>query len=176
MEIPERRGGPIAWFVHNHVAANLAMVFAESQQRVLVIDACPGRASLTRTFGIEPDEAGLYEQLQAWLDGSNQPWEVVRVAETLAVVPASAARQPALPLLSSEAFTRFINDMTQLYDTLIIDTQAMQSASDAVVLQQRVDGYVVVAGRNRSTTHGVRQLASRLNPQQLLGVVLNNRG
>ena len=140
------------------VAANLAMVLAESQKRVLVVDACPGGAALTRIFGIEPDGVGLCEQLQGWLDGGAEPWEVVQIAETLTVMPASSVQQPALPLLSSEAFSRLVNDMGQLFDALVIDTEALATSSDAVVLQRKVDGYVVVASRKRSTTRSLKEI------------------
>ncbi|MCC6748685.1 MAG: hypothetical protein IT371_13575 [Deltaproteobacteria bacterium] len=155
------------------VAANLAMVLAESQRRVLVIDACPGPASLTRTFGLEPTGAGLCEQLQRWLDGGSEPWEVVQVAETLTVLPATSVPRPALPLLSSEAFSRLVADMSQLYDALVLDTEGLERASDAVVLQKKVDGYVMVAARNRSTTRGLKEIYTRLDPKRILGVVFN---
>jgi Mrp family chromosome partitioning ATPase/uncharacterized protein involved in exopolysaccharide biosynthesis len=158
------------------VAANLAMVLAESQKRVLAIDACPGSAALTRTFGIEPDGVGIYEQLQRWLDGKGSPWEVVQIAETLTILPSSSSEKPALPLLSSEAFTRLVNDMLQIFDALIVDTSALSVASDAVVLQKRVDGYLVVAGRGRTRTRGIQQIASRLDPSRILGTVFNERG
>jgi Mrp family chromosome partitioning ATPase/uncharacterized protein involved in exopolysaccharide biosynthesis len=158
------------------VAANLAMVLAESQKRVLAIDACAGGAALTRTFGIEPDGEGIYEQLQRWLDGKGSPWEVVQIAETLTILPSSISPKPALPLLSSEAFSRLVGDMVQIFDALIVDTAALSVASDAVVLQKRVDGYLVVAARGRTRTRSLQQIGSRLDPKRILGTVFNERG
>jgi Mrp family chromosome partitioning ATPase len=155
------------------VAANLAMVLAESQRRVLAIDACPGAAALTRLFGIEPDGVGLCEQLLRRLDGDSSPWEVVQIAETLTIMPGSATAQPALPLLASEAFAQLVRDMLRLFDAVVVDTEALQLASDAVVLQRKVDGYVMVAGRHRSTTRGLRELTSRVERPRILGVVFN---
>lgn len=157
------------------VAANLAMVLAESQKRVLAIDACAGGAALTRTFGIEPDGAGIFEQLQRWLDGKGAPWEVVQIAETLTILPSSTSEKPALPLLSSEAFSRLVSDMLQIFDALIVDTAALASSSDAVVLQKRVDGYLVVAARGRTRTRSLQAIASRLDPKRILGTVFNAR-
>jgi Mrp family chromosome partitioning ATPase/uncharacterized protein involved in exopolysaccharide biosynthesis len=158
------------------VAANLAMVLAESQRRVLVIDACPGAAALTRVFGIEPEGMGLCEQLLRRLDGDSSPWEVVQIAETLTILPGSATEQPALPLLSSEAFSRLVRDMSQLFDALVIDTEALEVSSDAVVLQRKVDGYVIVASRGRSTTRSLHEIASRIELKRILGVVFNEHG
>jgi protein-tyrosine kinase len=158
------------------VAANLAMVLAESQRRVLVIDGCPGAAALTRVFGIEPEGMGLCEQLLRRLDGDSSPWEVVQIAETLTILPGSATEQPALPLLSSEAFSRLVHDMSQLFDALVIDTEALEASSDAVVLQRKVDGYVIVASRGRSTTRSLREIATRIELKRILGVVFNEHG
>jgi Mrp family chromosome partitioning ATPase/uncharacterized protein involved in exopolysaccharide biosynthesis len=158
------------------VAANLAMVLAESQKRVLAVDACPGGAALTRIFGIEPEGKGLCEQLQAWLDGkrgSTSPWELDQIAETLTICTSSSVLRPALPLLASEAFTRFVGDMVQLFDAVVIDTQALAVASDAVVLQRLVEGYVMVVARGQSTTRSLRAITTRIDPARILGFVFN---
>jgi Mrp family chromosome partitioning ATPase/uncharacterized protein involved in exopolysaccharide biosynthesis len=159
------------------VAANLIMVLAESQKRVLAIDACPGNASLTRIFGIEPDENGLCDQLQRWLDlqrGSTaEPWQLVQVAETLTICTSSAVMRPALPLLASEAFTRFVSDLSHFFDVIVIDTEGLEKTSDAVVLQRLVDGYVMVVGRGRSTARSLQSICSRIDPRRILGFVYN---
>jgi Mrp family chromosome partitioning ATPase len=159
------------------VAANHVMVLAESQKRVLAVDACPGKASLTRIFGIEPTGAGLCEQLQRWLDAKHGsaagPGELVQIAETLTICTSSAVPRPALPLLASEAFTRFASDMSHFFDAIVIDTEPLQSASDAVVLQRLVDGYVMVLARHQSTTRGLQNVCSRIEPERILGFVFN---
>ncbi len=160
------------------IAANLIMVLAESQKRVLAVDACPGKASLTRIFGIEPDQAGLCGQLQRWLDGkrgSAAPWELDQIAETLTICPAEATPRPALPLLASEAFTRFVADMGSFFDVIVIDTEALSAASDAVVLQRLVDGYLMVVSRGRSTTRSLQSITTRIDPARILGFVFNER-
>jgi Mrp family chromosome partitioning ATPase len=63
--------------------------------------------------------------------------------------------------------------MLRLFDAVVVDTEALQLASDAVVLQRKVDGYVMVAGRHRSTTRGLRELTSRVERPRILGVVFN---
>ena len=153
------------------MAANLAMVLAEAQKRVLAVDACPGRASLTRIFGIEPEGRGLCEQLQSWLDakGSAAPWELTQIAETITICTASSVARPALPLLASEAFA----DMSCFFDAIVIDSEALAVASDAVVLQRLVDGYVMVVAREQSTTRGLQNISSRLDPARILGFVFN---
>ncbi len=157
------------------VAANLAMAMAESQRRVLCIDACSGGAVMTRALGLEPDGVDLCQQLQRWLDGSSDPWEVVQIADTLSLLPAGSRPRPMLPLLSSQAFDRLIYDMLQIFDTIVIDTRALEDASDAVALQQVVDGFVLLVGRRRSNRRGLAQAISRLDARRILGVVFNEQ-
>lgn len=158
------------------VAANVALAMAESQRRVLCIDACPGQASLTRALGVEPEQAGLAAQLQRWLDGSTEPWEVIQVSESLSLLPADAEARPIFPLISSDAFGRLIYDMSQIYDIVLVDTRALSHASDAVALQKQLDGYVLVTARNRSNRRGLREAISLVNPRRILGAVFNERG
>ena len=157
------------------VAANLAMAMAESQRRVLCIDACPGGAVLTGALGLELDGVDLCQQLQRWLDGSSDPWEVVQVADTLSVMPAGARARPVFPLLSSQALERLIYDMLQIFDIIVLDTKALAEASDAVALQQVVDGFVMVVARRRSNRRGLAEATSRLDARRILGVVFNER-
>ncbi len=158
------------------VAANLAMAMAESQRRVLCIDTCPPAATLTRALSLEPDGVGLCRQLQWWLDGSSDPWEVVQVGDSLSVLPAGGVARPVFPLLSSQALERLVYDMLQLFDTIVIDTSALSKVSDAVALQNVVDGYVLVVGRGRSNRRGLNEVCGRIDPRRILGVVFNQKG
>jgi len=158
------------------VAANLAAVLAEAQKRVLLIDACPSTAALTHLFGFEVAGVGLCDQLQRWLDKEAAPWDVVQVAENLSVMPAVVdPTTPAMPLLLSEAFVRMVNDMTKLYDVLVIDTEPLQEVSDSIVLKRLVDGYVMVTRRRRSTTRSLKEINTRLSPDNIFGVVFNQQ-
>jgi len=156
------------------VAANLGMALAEARRRTLLVDTCEGDASLTRLFGLRPQEgSSLYEQLSARLAGTAESWTVHQVAEALSVIPATAAARPVGPMISSVAFTELVGQIRTVYDVILFDCQPLSRASDAVVLHQQADAAVLVLGRRRSTLRGAESAVQQLGHERLAGAVFN---
>ena len=155
------------------VAANLAVSFAQSGKRVLLVDGDLRRPRVDAVFGIQPD-AGMVELLagEARLDDAVAASGV----ENLWLLP--CGRQPSNPaeVLSSPEFEQLVHLLREQYDLVIIDSPPVLAVSDPAVIAPRADGVLLTV---RITKHGrpgviqARQILAGIG-SHLLGVVVNS--
>ena len=154
-------------------ASNLAVVFAQSNVRVILVDADLRRPTLHQIFDL-PNDRGLTTALldpQGDMAGLLQPTSV----ENLKVL--TAGPQPPNPseLLGSRRMAEVLSLLLSEADLVLLDSPPVLVASDASVLSTRVDGALLVisAGQTRRAQAGraVQALASA--GTVLLGAVLN---
>lgn len=154
------------------VAANLAIVAAQTGRRILLVDANFRRPGLHRLFSIESDQ-GLSNILisEATLDSCVAPTSL----PALSILPCGPIPPNPAELLGSEHFRRFLDDATAKYDQIIIDTPPVLLAGDAIVASTATDGVVLVVRANENS-RGVAQRACTLLADvnaRLFGCVLN---
>ena len=173
---PEARDGKTT------VAANLAVAYAQTGSRVLVVSADLRRPSIHETFGVA-DRPGLVDLL-AVLNGAADPDAPVDLGSYL--VPCSVVRVAVLPsgstpelpgeLLGSDGMRRFLQRLGRITDVVILDCAPLVVASDVVPLLPQVDGVVLVA-RARSTRQALAASTAALVERMgagNVGVVLND--
>lgn len=154
------------------LAANLAVVLAETGRRVLVIDADLRKPRVADAFGlirtvglttILVDGLPLGEVVQAW------PGSSLDILASGAVPPNPAE------LLASPRMKELLHEAVERYDLVVIDTAPILVVADAAAIAQQVDSTLLVA----DTTHVRRaQLASSIEVLErsgahIAGVVLN---
>ncbi|MDH3599145.1 MAG: polysaccharide biosynthesis tyrosine autokinase, partial [Candidatus Tectomicrobia bacterium] len=123
------------------VAANLAVVMAQMDRRVLLIDADLRHPTLHRVFATD-NHFGLSTML---LGEQHERVLEPRVGEaTLHLIPAGACPSSPSELLGSDRMRRFIEMARQRYDTVILDTPPVLAVSDALVVSAWVDGIIMV--------------------------------
>jgi capsular exopolysaccharide synthesis family protein len=154
------------------VASKLAIVMAQSGQRVLLVDADLRRPMVSRYLGVE-GRAGLTTLLvgEAQPDDVLQPWGV----DGLHVLAAGQIPPNPSELLSSGAMKQLIMRLDDRFDAVIFDAPPLLPVTDAAVLAQHVAGVIVVAGSGMVRT---TDLANSLQSLELvgadvLGIVLN---
>jgi polysaccharide biosynthesis transport protein len=157
----------------------LAVVAAISGERVLVIEADmrrPGLAGLA-----EPSSAGLSGVLEgrASLDDERVSVEVTVGAEreTGVVDMLLAGPAPANPtrLLESAAMAELLDEASEAYDLVLIDTPPASFLPDAVPLVGQVDGVVIVSGLGRDNWDQVEELRDHLRDLDapVIGAIAN---
>jgi capsular exopolysaccharide synthesis family protein len=155
------------------VAANLAMCWAASDQRVLLIDANLRRPSIHKTFGLK-DGPGLGDVLSggSTLAQSVQPTSV----KNLSVLSAGSPASRGVPeRLASTAMGSLISEAGAGYDVVIIDVAPAIVSGDGQALSNRVDAVALVV-RALSEKRGlVARLAGQFadSRAEFLGVVVN---
>ncbi|MEJ5312588.1 MAG: polysaccharide biosynthesis tyrosine autokinase [Anaerolineae bacterium] len=154
------------------VAANLAAVFAQGGKSVILVDADLRHPTLHKTFNI-PIEPGLTEALLAVEDRPRALRETE--VERLRIVSVGARAPDSTELLASQTFKRYIDELREQADVVILDSPPVLAVSDAAVLSTLVDGVILVMDSGKTRIPAAVQAAERIAGVGgvLLGVVLN---
>jgi capsular exopolysaccharide synthesis family protein len=126
------------------IAANLAVVAAQTERRVLLVDADLRQPSIHKMLNIE-NQGGLREllltetyDLTSATCGHDLP------LDGLSVITAGEEVPNPCELLESKRMERFLTYAREHYDMVIIDAPPVLAVSDALVLSTLVDSIVMV--------------------------------
>ncbi len=155
------------------ISANLAIVFAQNEERTLLIDGNlrAGRQhalfKLPRGPGLSGLLAGRATLHEAAVNVPNLPG--------LTVLPAGAMPPNPQELLGRPAFAAMLREAALDYDAVIIDTPAAASFADADIIAARAGAAMVLACKNASLLSPTMAMAERLvhSGVTLVGSVLN---
>ena len=156
------------------IAANLAATLAKAGRRVLLVDANlrdPRQHRLLATSS----ETGL-AQILSNTAGQEEAIQQTGIAG-LSVLPAGKLPPSAQDLISSDAFTQFLREIQDQYDVVLLDTPALLTATDPVLIARQVDGVILTVGVARETRHQSEQAAEQLHRAgaHILGIVVDGR-
>jgi protein-tyrosine kinase len=151
-------------------AANLALTLSESYHRkVLLIDADLRRPSLSVLFRV-PERAGLSEILQS--DG-DLPLRITDISERLALLPGGAPDADPMAGLTSGQMQQILEQASEAFEWVILDTPPIGLISDAHLLASMVDGTVLVIRAGSTPCAPIQRAIEALTREKILGVVLN---
>ncbi len=155
--------------------ANLACVYAQHNERVLVVDADLRRPSIHKLFGANND-FGLADYLMGNMSVEQiiQPSSVANVW----VIASGQGNPPsaALPMLTSQRMRELIRTIANQFDVVLYDTPPVLGVSDAALVAREVGSAVLVVHHRRfprNMARRARQLIDNAG-SKLLGVVVNN--
>jgi capsular exopolysaccharide synthesis family protein len=153
-------------------ATNCALMFAQLDERVLLIDADLRRPRCHEILGRDSNP-GLTEVLA----GLNQLDQAIQSTASKRLFFLSAGLTPPNPseLLGSQRMRGILTAAASSFDRVLIDSPPILPVSDSVVLSTLVDGVVMVVCA-QTTKNLVRDACARLVyvGSKMLGVVLNN--
>ena len=132
------------------VSANLAISFSKMERKVLLIDCDLRRPNLHNIFKDE-NSVGLSIIIGKMAEFNDAVKH--NVLPNLDILPSGTIPPNPSELLCSPGFEKLINSVINEYDYIIFDTPPIGVVADALLLKDRVAGYVLVL-RERSTTHG----------------------
>ena len=152
---------------------NLAVVFAQNDQRVLLVDSDLRRPSLHKILNVTN---GL--GLTNYLLRQNTLEEVVQTTPvpTLHFVPSGKLPSSSLGILNSQQMKEFIKEVKARYDFVFFDSPPIMGVSDASILASEVDMTLLVIQYRKypqNMTIRAKQMVEKVGGT-LLGVVLNN--
>jgi capsular exopolysaccharide synthesis family protein len=156
------------------ILANLAITMAQSEQRIILVEADLRRPSLHDIFGVA-GEPGLTTMIvdEATL---NNPPLVETSVPNLWLLPSGPLPPNPSDLLGSQKMEQAIAALKSRADVVIFDAPPVVSATDAVVLGTKVDGVLLVvsAGHTkREHAQRAKELLERVHIR-IVGTVLNN--
>jgi succinoglycan biosynthesis transport protein ExoP len=174
-------GGPILFTVTSPgvhdgkslVSSNLALAFAESGYRTVLVDGDTRRGEQHAMLGVE-QRPGLLEFLagEAGLDDV-----IKRTAhDKLSLVPCGARRHHAPELIASPVMTALVGELTGRYDVIVVDSPPLSAGIDPYALGTAT-GNVLLVLRAGETDRKLAQAKLRTVanlPLRMLGAVLND--
>ncbi len=152
-------------------AVNLAVVTAMSVgRRVLLVDCDLRKPKVHQSLGLLP-EAGLAEVLT---DTRSLDQAVLKVEGVNLEVLAVRGRPPnPSELLASSRMRELVEEMTQRYDRVILDTPAALGLPDSKTVSELCDGLVVVVRAGVTSNRDVQATLELMDRSRLLGLVVN---
>lgn len=152
---------------------NMATIFAQNGQRVLLVDTDLRRPSLHKAFNVS-NSIGL----TSYLMGQRGLEEVIvkTPVKNLDFLPSGRLPASAMGILNSPQMKQFVEDIKQRYDIVFFDAPPILGVSDASILVSMMDmTMLVVQYRKYPQAMTVRaKLTIDKVGGNLLGIVLNN--
>ena len=152
---------------------NLAVVFAQQGDRILIVDSDLRRPSMHRYLKVS-NNIGLTNYLlgQVAID------EVIQTTElpSLHFIPSGKLPSSSMGILSSAKMKEFVAEMKSRYDYVFLDAPPIMGVSDASVLASMVDMCVLVVQYRKYPqlmTQRAKGMVTKVGGE-LVGVVLNN--
>lgn len=154
------------------VTANTGVVFANSGQKVLIIDADMRRGYLHNRLEIK-----LGKGLSDYLLNDTSIDDVVRTTKIKDLDFISRGFIPANPseILMSVKFSTFLEQLSKKYDVIIIDTPPVLAVTDASIIGRLAGTSMLVARYKRCTIKSIKESSSRfnLNGIEVKGLIFN---
>ena len=159
--------GPAPELGKTFISTNLATILAQSDKRVLIIDADLRRGYLHKYFNLDT-QPGLTELL----NGQQSLDTVIRPTEVPGLSVISRGKSPANPseLLSSNQFKNLLEQMSEKFDYVIIDTPPVLAVTDGIIISQYTGVNLVIA---RYAKTQMKELELTLNRFEQAGVKVN---
>ncbi|KAB2336834.1 CpsD/CapB family tyrosine-protein kinase [Cytobacillus depressus] len=154
--------------------ANLAVVFAQQEKKVLLIDADMRKPTVHYTFRVH-NNRGLTNVLtkQATLaDAINETDQ-----EHLYVLPSGPIPPNPAELLGSKAMDDFLSQAYKEFDIILFDTPPVLAVTDAQILANKCDGTILVVSSGKTEMEAATKAKEQLSAAnaKLLGAVLNQK-
>lgn len=152
---------------------NLAVVFAQNGERVLLVDSDLRRPSLHKLLNVS-NSVGL----TSYLLRQNTLEETIQTTSipTLDFLPSGKLPSSSLGILNSSQMKDFVKEAKRRYDFVFFDSPPIMGVSDASILASEVDLAVLVIQYRKypqAMTLRAKQMVEKVGGT-LLGVVLNN--
>lgn len=152
---------------------NLATIFAQNNNKVLVVDSDLRRPSLHKIIGVSNANG-----LTNYLMNDIRLDEVIQTTKlaTLDFLPSGKLPSSSLGILNSPQMKTFVKDVKSRYDFVFFDSPPIMGVSDASILASEVDMALLIIQYRKypqAMTVRAKQMVEKVGGN-LLGVVLNN--
>lgn len=154
-------------------AVNLAMMIANSGERVLLVDADMRKPRIHAIFN-ETNEDGLFQ----FLSGEKDFKGIIKYSgiDNLYIVTSGDISHRPAELISSNNMKLFLEKASSQFSKIILDTPPIALVTDAAVLSSICSGVVLIAEGGRATKDLLaksKELLQKVDAK-ILGVIVNN--
>lgn len=154
------------------ISANLAITLAKSAKaRVLLIDGDLRQPSLATKLGCTPQS-----DLCRWWHENVSIEKILCKAEGLPLwfLPAGRFEMQPLEVLQSRRLSDLMNQLSDVFDWVIIDSPPMVPLADSSVWAGMSDGVMIVIREKFTQVEELNQTVELIEAKKLLGIVMND--
>lgn len=153
------------------VAANLAGVLAGRKERVVLLEGDLRRPMLAQQFGL-----GHLAGLGEWLEnGQGTISNIYRLGgPDFWLMPAGHPPANPLELMQSGRLSQLMEQLSSLFDWIIVDSPPLLPLADTTVWARLTDGVILVTREGKTEKGRLQRGLELLKTSDLLGVVLNS--
>lgn len=156
------------------ICSRLAMLIAQLDEDVLVVDADLRRPKMHEIFSVDNSEG-----VSAWLQNplGRPRIHAAHGYEHLHVLPAGQLAPNPHELLTRRHFGLLLESLAQRYTYVLVDTPPARTCGEALTIAVRASGCLLVARKHRTRLADAHQVASALTKHgvEVLGAVVNER-
>ncbi|WP_417211383.1 polysaccharide biosynthesis tyrosine autokinase [Acinetobacter venetianus] len=159
--------GPAPEVGKSFISTNLATIFAQSDKKVLLIDADMRRGYMHKYFDVEV-KPGLSE----FLSNQAELSQVIHQTEVNGLNVITRGKSPTNPseMLGSQKFKALLDELSQQYDHIIIDTPPILAVTDGIIISQYAGVNLLIARYSKSQ---MKELELSLNRFEQAGIKVN---
>lgn len=152
--------------------ANLAVSIAQAGKSVLVIDADLRNPTQHKLF-----QLGNFEGLSNFLVQHEEGQNYLKETTVPGVKVLTGGPIPPNPaeLVGSQRMKRLIEDVSEQFDVVLIDTPPIIAVTDAAIIAQEVDGVILVLASGEVNKEYAQRAKEQLDKvgAKILGAVIN---
>lgn len=152
-------------------SGNLALAFAQDEKKVILIDCDLRKPSLHKKFRIS-NNRGLSDVI---IDRDKLNKCIQKRTEYLDILTAGKIPPNPSEMLGSQAMSSLLDELSNFYDVIVLDSPPVLAVTDAQILSTKVDGTVLVVRAEKTkkdTVLAAKGVLDKVNAN-ILGTVLN---
>ncbi|MCW8039096.1 MULTISPECIES: polysaccharide biosynthesis tyrosine autokinase [Acinetobacter] len=165
--------GPAPEVGKSFISTNLAAILAQSAKRVLIIDADMRRGYLHKYFNTD-NQPGLAD----YLNGFQELDAIIKPTEIAGLSVITRGKNPTNPseLLSSAKFAAMLEQLTPMFDHIIIDTPPVLAVTDGIIISQYTGVNLVIARYAKTQMKELELTVNRFEQVDVKvnGIILND--
>ena len=156
------------------IASNLAVAFAKTKKKVLLIDCDMRLGRQHEIFGLSNKE-GLSNLLAESKSGEYRKYLQKTTVKNLSIITRGVVPPNPSELLDSSIMEELLEKVKQKFDYVILDGTPIDGLSDSLILAKKTDRLVLVSAANMTTIEDLQNSKKALESIEvkISGVVLN---
>ena len=162
------------------VTANLAITFAQSKKKVVIIDTDMRKGRQASLFNIETEPglsnylAGFYRNGNTFSEGIEKCIYNTEV-NGLYLIPAGSITAHPSELLASEKMNTLLEELKEKFDIVILDGTPSSIVTDSVILSKDADATIIVSAYKKTKLEDLQRISKEIENVEgkVIGVILN---